>query len=198
MGKLVVNLNITLDGVIQAPGRADEDTRGSFKYGGWAAPYFDPVMGEEAGKGIAQQPALLFGRRTYEDFYKVWPNRTDGNMFTEVLNKAQKYVASRSLTEPLPWMNSTLLKGDAGEAVVALKRDLKQDILVLGSVNLIQTLIKRGLIDQYSLSIHPLVLGYGMRLFNIASPYAPLKLMDSKTTSTGVILATYVPAEKAS
>jgi len=196
MGKLIVNLNITLDGVIQAPGRADEDTRGSFKYGGWATPYFDPMMAEEAGKGIAQQPALLFGRRTYEDFYKVWPNRTDGNMFTEVLNNAQKYVASHSLKEPLPWMNSTLLHGDAAKPVAALKRDLEKDMLVLGSVNLIQTLMKRGLIDQYSLSIHPLVLGFGMRLFNLASPYAPLKLVDSKTTSTGVVLATYVPAEK--
>ena len=195
MGKLIVNLNITLDGVIQAPGRADEDTRGSFKYGGWATPYFDPVMAEEAGKGIAQSPVLLFGRRTYQDFYSVWPGRTDGNMFTEVLNKAQKYVASHTLKDPLPWMNSTLLAPDAGDAVAALKRDLKQDLLVLGSVNFVQTLMKRGLIDQYSLSIHPLVLGFGMRLFNIASPYIPLRLVDSKTTSTGVILATYVPAE---
>ena len=195
MSKLVVNLNMTLDGVVQAPGRADEDTRGGFKHGGWAAPYFDPVMAEEAGKGMAQQPVLLFGRRTYEDFYAVWPNRTDGNMFTDVLNKAQKYVASRTLKEPLPWMNSTLLKGEVVDALAKLKRALDKDILILGSVKLVQSLLPFSLIDVFALSVHPLVLGSGTRLFSDGSPFAPLRLMDSKTTSTGVVIANYVPGK---
>jgi dihydrofolate reductase len=198
MGKLIVNLNTTLDGVVQAPGRADEDTRGGFEHGGWATPYFDPVMAEEASKGISQQPMLLFGRRTYEDFYAIWPNRTDGNMFTEVLNKAQKVVASRTLKEPLPWMNSTLLKGEAAEALSKLKRELDKDILILGSVNLVQSLLPYSLIDVFSLSVHPLVLGSGTRLFSDGSPFAPLRLTESKTTSTGVVIATYVPGEKLS
>ncbi|HEY5984233.1 MAG TPA: dihydrofolate reductase family protein [Anaerolineales bacterium] len=196
MGKLIVNLSVTLDGVTQAPGRPDEDTRNGFKFGGWAGPYFDPVMAQEAGKGMAQQPVLLFGRRTYEDFYKVWPGRTDGNMFTEVLNNAQKYVASRSLKEPLPWMNSTLLKGkDAGEAVAKLKHELGKDILVLGSVNLVRSLMPYHVIDEYALSIHPLLLGTGFRLFNEGSPFSSLRLVDSKTTTTGVVLARYSPKD---
>ena len=195
MGKLIVNLNMSLDGVVQAPGRADEDTRGGFKHGGWATPYFDPVMAEEAGKGISQQPVLLFGRRTYEDFYSIWPNRTDGNMFTEVLNKAQKYVASRTLKEPLPWMNSTLLKGDAADALAKLKRELEKDILILGSVNLVQSLLPHNLIDVFALSIHPLVLGSGTRLFSDGSTFAALRLTESKTSGTGVVIANYVPGE---
>jgi dihydrofolate reductase len=195
MGRLIVNLNMSLDGVVQAPGRADEDTRGGFKHGGWAAPYFDRVMAEEAGKGISQKPVLLFGRRTYEDFHSVWPNRTDGNMFTEVLNQAHKYVASRALKEPLVWMNSTLLSGDAAEALAALKRELDKDILILGSVNLVQSLIPHKLIDIFALSIHPLVLGSGMRLFNDPRHFAALRLVASKTTGTGVVMANYVPGE---
>src|SRR4026207_1564283 len=120
MSKIVVFNNVTLDGVMQAPGRPDEDLRGGFQHGGWAVPYADQVMGDVVGKSMANTGALLFGRRTYEDFYKVWPNRTD-NPFTQVLNNTLKYVASKTLKEPLPWGNSTLLKGDAAEAVAKLK-----------------------------------------------------------------------------
>src|SRR5882762_4948715 len=120
MRKVVVNMSITLDGVIQAPGRPDEDTRGNFTHGGWALPYFDPIMFSTAGEAMAKMPDLLFGRRTYEDFYAVWPNRTD-NPFTAVLNNSQKYVASTTLRDPLPWSNSTLLAGDATAAVATLK-----------------------------------------------------------------------------
>jgi len=189
-------MNLTLDGVMQAPGRADEDTRGGFKHGGWAAPYFDPVMARAAAEGIAKRPALLLGRRTYEDFYSVWPQRTD-NPFSEVLNNAQKYVASRTLKEPLPWMNSTLLKGDAAEALAALKQQLGEDFAVLGSGQLVQSLMRGSLIDEYILSIHPLVLGSGRRLFAEGVPLAKLQLVDTKTTTTGVVIATYRPAEAA-
>ena len=192
MGKVVVNLSVTLDGVTQAPGRPDEDTRGGFKYGGWALPYFDPVMGKAAVEGMAKPAALLFGRRTYEDFYSVWPNRTD-NPFTAVLDNSQKYVASRTLKEPLPWINSTLLAGDAAAAVAKLKEESDKELVVLGSVALVQSLMQHNLVDVYVLSIHPLVLGSGRRLFVDRSPYAKLQLVDSKTTTTGVVMATYQP-----
>jgi dihydrofolate reductase len=136
----------------------------------------------------------VLGRRTYEDFYSVWPNRTD-NPFTEVLNKAQKYVASTTLMEPLPWINSTLLKGDAAAAVAALKGQLDQDLVVLGSGELVQSLMQGNLVDEYVLSIHPLVLGSGRRLFPESSPFAALRLVDTKTTTTGVVIATYRPAD---
>lgn len=194
MRKIVVNMNLTLDGVMQAPGRPDEDTRGGFEHGGWAAPYFDPVMASVAAEGIAKSPDMLFGRRTYEDFYAVWPNRTD-NLFTDVLNNAHKYVASTTLEEPLLWSNSTLLKGDAVEAVASLKEQPGKDLVVLGSGELVRSLMQHNLIDEYVLSIHPLVLGSGQRLFTDGSPYAALQLVDTQTTTTGVVIATYRPAE---
>lgn len=194
MNKIIVNMNVTLDGVMQAPGRTDEDTRGGFGHGGWAMPYFDPIMGKAAAEGMAKAPALLFGRRTYADFYSVWPKRTD-NPFTEVLNNLQKYVASRTLREPLPWSNSTLLAGDAAVAVAALKEQPGKDLVVLGSGELLQSLMRRNLVDEYVLSIHPLVLGSGRRLFPDGSPFATLRLVDTKTTTTGVVIATYRPSE---
>jgi dihydrofolate reductase len=194
MGKVVVNTSLTLDGVMQAPGRPDEDRRGGFEHGSWALPYFDPVMGGAAAEGMAKAPALLFGRRTYEDFFAVWPKRT-GNPFTEVLNNLPKYVASTTLGEPLPWGNSTLLKGDAAAAVAALKGQADKDFVVLGSGALVQSLMRHNLIDEYVLSIHPLVLGSGRRLFPDGSPFAALRLVNTKTTTTGVVIATYRPAE---
>ncbi len=173
MKKIVVFNSLTLDGVMQAPGRPDEDVRGGFPYGGWATPYADPEMLRIAGENMATSGSLLFGRRTYEDFYSVWPHRTD-NPFTEVLNNAQKYVVSRTLKEPLPWMNSTLLKGDVPEAVRALKAQPGKDLVILGSGELIQTLMQHQLIDQYVLLIHPLVLGTGQRLFREGSAYSAL------------------------
>ena len=127
MAKLVAIISLTLDGVMQAPGRPDEDRRGGFEHGGWALAYHDPVMMQHMGKGMAQAGPMLFGRRTYEDFYAVWPGRTD-NPFTSVLDNGQKYVASRTLREPLPWQNSTLLSGDAAETVAGLKERESQDI----------------------------------------------------------------------
>ncbi len=190
MRKVIANLNLTLDGVMQAPGRSDEDTRGGFGHGGWALPYFDPVMGKVAAEGMATLPALLLGRRTYEDFYTVWPKRTD-NPFTEVLNNSQKYVASSTLKEPLVWGNSTLLQGDAVVAVAALKEQSGKDLVILGSGRLIQSLMRSNLIDEYVLSIHPLVLGSGAHLFPDGSPFTALRLVDAKTTTTGVVIVTY-------
>ena len=193
MPKVVVTSSLTLDGVMQAPGRPDEDVRGGFDRGGWALPYNDPVMGRVMGEGMAQTGALLLGRRTYEDFASVWPHRKD-NPFTDVLNNVQKYVASTTLTEPLPWKNSTLLEGDAADAVADLKQQPGPDLAILGSGELIQSLRRRNLIDEYVLLIHPLVLGSGRRLFPDGTSPADLRLVDSVTTTTGVMIATYQPA----
>jgi len=194
MSKIIVFNSLTLDGVMQAPARPDEDVRGDFPYGGWATPYSDPEMGRAAAESGATAGGLLLGRRTYEDFYQIWPNRTD-NPYTEVLNNSQKYVASRTLKEPLPWMNSTLLKGNVPEAVAALKAQQDKDLVILGSGELIQTLMQHQLIDQYVLLIHPLVLGTGQRLFREGCPFSTLRLVDTKTTPKGVIIATYQSAE---
>ncbi len=193
MTRIVVFNSVTLDGVMQSPARPDEDTRGGFKYGGWAVPYPDPEMGKATGESMATTRGLLLGRRTYEDFYNVWPNRTD-NPFTEVLNNAPKYVASTTLKEPLPWMNSILLKGGVPKAVAELKAQPGKDLVVLGSGELIQTLMEYNLIDQYILFICPLVLGSGTRLFREGGTFTKLKLVDSKPTTTGVVIATYQPA----
>ena len=143
---------------------------------------------------MAKSGALLLGRRTYEDFYSVWPNRTD-NPFTAVLNNAQKYVASTTLKEPLPWSNSTLLKGDVAEAVARLKEQPGKDIVILGSGELVKSLMQRNLVDEYMLLIHPLILGSGRRLFTDGGAFAALRLVNVQTTTTGVVIATYQPAE---
>jgi dihydrofolate reductase len=195
MSKIVAFTSLTLDGVMQAPGRPDEDRRGGFEYGGWAIPYADSVLGTIAGQSMTATGALLFGRRTYEDFYSVWPKRTDDNPFTGVLNNSPKYVASTTLKEPLPWMNSTLLMGDVAEAVSGLKTQLGKDLLVLGSGALLQSLMQHNLVDEYILLIHPLVLGSGRRLFTDGGAPTTLRLIDSKATTTGVLIATYQPAE---
>jgi dihydrofolate reductase len=150
-------------------------------------------MGRVAAESMATTGALLFGRRTYEDFFAVWPHRKN-NPFTEVLNNTRKYVASTTLKEPLPWSNSTLLKGDAAKAVAELKARPGKNIVVLGSGALLQSLMPHNLIDEYVLQIHPLVLGSGSHLF-VDGPFAALRLIDTKTTTTGVVIATYQPAE---
>src|SRR3989441_3571568 len=190
MSKVVVFTNLTLDGVMQAPGRPDEDRRDGFEHGGWATPYATMEAAEES---MAYTGALLLGRRTYEDFYTVWPNRTD-NPFTAVLDNTQKYVASTTLSEPLSWSNSTLLKGDAAEAVARLKGEPGKDLVVMGSGELVQSLMRGNLVDSYVLLIHPLVLGSGRRLFPDGGAFAALRLLGTKTTTNGVVIATYQPA----
>ena len=188
---------MTLDGVMQAPGRPDEDVRGGFKRGGWARPYNDAVMGKVMAEGMARGGEMLFGRRTYEDFFRVWPNQKD-NPFTDVLNNAKKYVASTKLKEPLPWRNSKLLKGDAAKAVARLKKRPGKDLVILGSGVLVQSLMRSNLIDEFMLLIHPLVLGTGRRLFTDRGAFANFQLVDSVPTTKGVVIATYRPVAKAS
>jgi dihydrofolate reductase len=191
MGRIVVTNHVTLDGVMQSPASPEEDPRDGFERGGWATPYNDEVMGAEMAAGMAQEGSLLLGRRTYEHFAAFWPKQTDGNPYTEVLNRKQKYVASTTLEDPLPWENSTLLSGDVPAAVAALKAELDHDLGILGSGDLIRSLMPHDLIDEYLLTIHPLVLGHGRRLFGDDGAYAKLTLVDSKPTTTGVVIARY-------
>jgi dihydrofolate reductase len=196
MRKVWVLEMMTLDGVIQAPGGREEDTRGGFTHGGWSAPYNDTVKMQVMGEGMSRGADLLFGRWTYEKMYNVWAGRTD-NPFTAVFERSQKYVASRTLKGPLPWMKSTLLEGDAADAVARLKQEPGLDLLVMGSGTLADSLMRRGLVDRYQLLIHPLVLGSGRRLFNDDVPCSALRLVSSVPTTTGVIIATYEPADRA-
>jgi dihydrofolate reductase len=195
MSRVVVVNHLTLDGVMQAPGRPDEDRRGGFAHGGWSPPYGDEVMGSFMGARMGKGGALLFGRRTYEDFASFWPHQPPDNPFTAVLNDARKYVASTTLHEPLRWSNSTLLEGDAGAAVARLKEESDDDLVVLGSGELVQSLMRHDLVDEYLLTIHPLVLGSGRRLFVEGGPSAALRLVETTTTTTGVVIAVYQPAE---
>jgi dihydrofolate reductase len=189
MGKLIVFMNLTLDGVMQAPGRREEDTRGDFQYGGWGQPY---AAMSEAGEYTPNFGGLLLGRRTYDDFSSFWPKQTD-SPFKDMLNNMQKWVASRTLKEPLSWVNTTLLKSDTGKAVIALKEKLDKDIVIMGSGDLIRSLMKENLIDRYVLMIHPLVLGSGIHLFTDNSIYSTLRLVGTKGTSKGVVVAVYEP-----
>jgi dihydrofolate reductase len=189
MGRVVVCTNLTLDGVMQSPGRADEDARDGFAHGGWAAPY---AAMASAGSAFANAGALLFGRRTYADFADVWPARPE-SPFTPWLTATPKYVVSNTLTEPLPWANSFLLRGDGAAAVARLKGELAKDALVLGSGELVRSLMKAKLVDEYVLLIHPLVLGTGRRLFAEGGVDATLRLVGTSTTANGVIVATYRP-----
>lgn len=190
MRNITAVLSISIDGVIQAPGRPDEDTRGGFERGGWAVPYNDDVMAQRMGENMSSSGAMLFGRRTYEDFYGYWPKQTD-NPFTPYLNAATKYVVSTTLTEPLPWQNSSLLSGDPAKTVADLKSQSGPDLGVVGSAHLVRSLLRENLIDQYLLLIHPLVLGQGRRLFDDRGPGVDFEVVDSVTTSKGVIIATY-------
>ena len=190
MRKIIVTNNVTLDNVMQAPATKDEDTRGGFTHGGWAMDYNDDVKSKEMGEGMARGGDLLFGRRTYLHLFESWHGRTE-NPFTAVLDNAQKYVASNTLKEPLPWQNSTLLEGDGANAVAKLKNEPGKDLGVLGSGELVKALMRRGLVDQLVLLIHPLVLGTGRKLFADNGSFARFGLVKSVPTTKGVIIATY-------
>ena len=194
MSKVIVFTNLTLDGVMQAPGRPDEDRRGGFEHGGWAAPYAAMTA---AGESTPNFGALLLGRWTYEEFYAYWPKQKD-SPFSAILDNMQKYVASTTLSEPLAWINSTLLKGDAAETVARLKQESGTDLVIMGSGELVQSLMRANLIDEYVLLIHPLILGSGRHLFPDGGAFATLQLVNTRTTTTGVVVATYQPVEPAS
>jgi dihydrofolate reductase len=178
---------------MQAPGDPDEDREGGFQHGGWQIPYFDDDFAKVAFEGMAETDAYLFGRKTYQIMAAYWPTQPDDAPFAASLNGLPKYVASTTLSEPLEWKNSNLLQGDVAKAVTELKEQPGKNIVVLGSGELVQTLMQNDLVDEYGLMINPILLGSGKRLFREGSAKLPLKLVRSMTTSTGVIVATYEP-----
>lgn len=190
--RIVVINHVTLDGVMQGPGRADEDTRNGFTHGGWAAERgSDDAITQAWGQRLAASSGYLLGRRTYQDVLAHW-NAQD-SPFRDALNDAPKYVASNTLTEPLPWPNSTLLSGDIPAAVAELKTHPGNDLHIMGSGALIQSLAPLGLIDEYLLCIHPLVLGAGHRLFTEGFSPTTFTLTDATPTPTGIVVASYLP-----
>lgn len=193
MRKLRVIEFLSLDGVMQAPGAADEDTEGGFRHGGWQRLYFDEVLGATAAEGMAATDAYLFGRKTYEKMAAYWPAAPEDDPYARHLNGARKYVASTTL-QRVEWQNTSLLRGDIAAEVAALKEEPGRNIAVLGSGELVQTLIEHALVDEYFLAVFPLVLGSGKRLFRDADPPMKLTLVDSKTTTTAGVLLTYVQA----
>jgi dihydrofolate reductase len=196
MRKVIVNEWMTLDGVVQAPGAADEDTTGGFQHGGWHLPYFDDLSREWVVEGYAKAGGFLFGRRTYESLAAYWPNASEEEQpVAQPLNTKPKYVASRTLSGPLPWQNSTVLQGDVAAAVAGLKQEDGDDLHVIGSSELAHTLIEHGLVDEFRVMIDPLLVGGGKRIFRDDGARRPLRLVDSKVTTTGAILATYALAE---
>jgi dihydrofolate reductase len=193
--KLVVNEFLTLDGVMQSPGYPDEDPSGGFEYGGWQMPLFDDVARDALVEGMEATDALLLGRRTYEIFAAYWPT-AENDPLADRMNGYRKYVVSTTLEEPLAWVNSTLIKGDATEEIGKLKEDPGKDLQVIGSGGLVQTLAENDLVDQYRLMINPLILGKGLRLFREGIKKTDLQLVDSKVSGTGVLIVTYEPAKR--
>lgn len=190
MRKLVAMTFITLDGVMQAPGEPEEDPTGGFKYGGWVAGYFDDYASRVLGEQIAKPFDLLLGRRTYEIFSAHWPYVKGDDLFAGKFNSARKYVASRTLKN-LDWNNSTLLEGDAAREIKKLKERDGPELQVYGSGNLMQTLLRHDLVDEFRLKIFPITLGMGKRLFGDGTIPAGLRLLRSEVSPTGVIIATY-------
>lgn len=190
MRKVIVSEFLSLDGVMQAPGNTDE----GFQYGGWQIPYFDDVMATVVDKGLKAAGGLLLGRRTYDHFAGYWPSAPE-EQEPELMNDLPKFVASTTLKEPLAWSNSALLKGDVAGEVAELKERSGGDLIVLGSGELAQTLMRHNLVDEYQLMVHPVVLGTGKRLFRDDGSRRLLRLVDSTTSGTGVLLLTYRPAQ---
>jgi dihydrofolate reductase len=192
MGKVIAMNSLTLDGVMQGPGRPDEDTRDGFAYGGWGARAAgdEPLVQAKMGERMGEDRAFLFGRRTYEELLASWNAR--GGPFKEALNDAHKYVASSNPDTMLEWPNSTLLHGDIPAAVADLKQSSGTNLAIMGSGVLIGSLMAADLIDEYLLMIHPLVLGKGRRMFP-EGVHSALRLTDSITTTKGMLIATYEP-----
>ena len=187
---ITVFQSISLDGVMQAPGRDDEDPRGGFRHGGWTNGYQDEVLGGFVAEGLATETALLFGRRTYEDVLGYWTSTPEPNPFTDVLVNARKYVISRSADTELRYPNSDLLVGDAVEQVAGLRERSELPVMIMGSGELVRALHGAGLVDEYTLLVHPIVLGSGTRLFG-DTDRVDLDLEQTIPTTTGVVIARY-------
>jgi dihydrofolate reductase len=196
MRKVIADEWMTLDGVVQAPSYADEDTSGGFGHGGWHRRYFDDASMRWVIENVAEAGAYLLGRRTYDIFAAHWPHASEEEqVLAQPLNTRPKYVASTTLAEPLEWENSTLLQGAVAEAVGALKQEDGGDLHVIGSPELVQTLVEHALVDEFRVTIDPIVVGGGKRLFRDDGELRPLRLLESQVASTGAIMATYAPAK---
>lgn len=187
--RVVVVNHVSLDGVIQGPGRADEDTRNGFAHGGWAQQGNDATMSDAMGERMGESFSWMFGRRSYDDMLSHW--NAVGGPFKDGLNNAPKYVASSTSDTTLPWPNSTLLTGNVPAAVAELREQSGGNLVIMGSGQLIRSLLPHGLVDELLLMIHPIVLGSGQRLFGADGDVHRLRLVDSRPTETGVLLATY-------
>ena len=192
MTKLIVQTFVTLDGVMQAPGGPGEDDSGGFAYGGWSVNYWDEQMGQVMGEATSTPFAMVLGRRTYDIMAAYWPHASEAEG-APTFNNATKYVASRG-RPTLEWSNSVLIEGDAADGIAALKKEDGPELQVHGSANLIQTLLRHDLVDQYRLWVFPLVIGSGKRLFSDGTIPSGLKLVNSKVSSTGVVMGTWEPA----
>jgi dihydrofolate reductase len=192
MRKLIVSTFLTLDGVMQAPGGPGEDDEGGFKHGGWSVNYWDDLMGQVMGEATSKPFAMVLGRKTYDIMAAHWPHASEEEG-GPIFNQATKYVASRS-RPTLEWNNSFLIEGDAADGLAALKQEDGPELQVHGSSNLIQSLLRHNLVDEYRLWIFPVVIGSGKRLFSDGAIAAGLRLVDSKVSTTGVVIGTYEPA----
>jgi dihydrofolate reductase len=193
MRKLMVTTFLTLDGVMQAPGGPGEDDSGGFAYGGWSVNYWDEMMGQVMGEATSRPFAMVLGRRTFDIMAAYWPTAPE-ETGAKVFNEATKYVASRGHPKLEEWSNSVQIEGDAADGLAGLKREDGPELQVHGSANLIQTLLRHNLADQYRLWVFPVVVGPGKRLFAEGTIPAGLKLVDSKVSTTGVVIGTYEPA----
>lgn len=194
MGTLVVNMFVTLDGVIQSPGMPEEDTEGGFPHGGWQVPHFGKESGEEIGKGLERMDALLLGRKTYDIFAGYWPKAPADDPFAVKLNAVPKYIASRTL-EKVDWNNSALIEGDLAKAIERIKAE-HDEVHTFGSSDLVQSLLRHRLIDRLTMFVYPVVLGTGKRLFQEGEPPTAFKLTESRAFSDGAVLISYEPAGK--
>ncbi len=195
MRKVIVSEWVSLDGVVQAPAYSNEDASGGFKHGGWHLRYLEDISMKWVIENVTQAGGFLLGRRTYEVFAAHWPTAPkEEQALAQPMNTLLKYVASRTLKEPLAWQNSRLLKGDVAAAVAALKREDGKDLLAIGSTELVQTLIAHDLVDVFRMMIDPVVVGGGKRVFRDDGVLKPLRLISSEVTTTGAILATYARA----
>jgi dihydrofolate reductase len=193
MRKLIVQTFVTLDGVMQAPGGPGEDDSGGFAHGGWSVNYWDDQMGEVMGEATSRPFAMVLGHRTYDIMAAFWPTAPE-EAGAKVFNDATKYVASRGRPDLEAWSNSVLVEGDAADGLAALKAEDGPELQVHGSADLIQTLLRHNLVDEYRLWVFPVVIGSGKRLFADGTAPRGLRLVDSKVSTTGVVMGTWEPA----
>jgi len=193
VAKIVLQEFLTLDGVMQGPGGVEEDPSGGFDKGGWQQAYPDATLGGFVLDGLSGAGGYLLGRRTYDIFAGYWPHQPADGPVSSLMNSKPKYVASRTLSEPLSWQNSTLISGDVVGRLRQLKSEIAQDMMVIGSGDLVQTLMANGLVDEYRLMVYPVVLGEGKRLFREADAIKRLRMTGSESTSAGILLLRYEP-----